>query len=71
MKTVHILTCLAVVCISSNLASDLIVGTSYNARLLWQQKAEYMGWPFKKRVKEVFYSDPGQTPIKVCRTPID
>lgn len=46
-------------------SKDLIVGTSFNNRLLWQQKAEYNAIPLKKRVKEVFYSDPGQQIIKV------
>lgn len=45
---------------------DLIVGSSYNNRLIWQQKAEYNAIPLKKRVKEVFFSDPGQQIIKVC-----
>ncbi|GBP45665.1 hypothetical protein EVAR_35932_1 [Eumeta japonica] len=43
---------------------DLIVGTSYNGRLIWQEKAEYNAIPLKKRVKEVFFSDPGQQIIK-------
>ncbi|KAG6457288.1 uncharacterized protein LOC119190417 [Manduca sexta] len=43
---------------------DLIVGTSFNNRLLFQEKAEYNAIPLKKRVKEVFFSDPGQQIIK-------
>ncbi|XP_013196664.2 probable salivary secreted peptide [Amyelois transitella] len=43
---------------------DLVVGTSYQNRLIWQQKAEYNAIPLKKRVKEVFFSDPGQQIIK-------
>nr|WJJ70442.1 venom protein U-MPTX.18-Mc29 [Megalopyge crispata] len=53
---------LAVIC--SSYCKDLIVGTSFNHRLLWQQKVEYNAIPLKKRVKEVFYSDPGQQIIK-------
>ncbi|XP_063621142.1 uncharacterized protein LOC134793487 [Cydia splendana] len=45
-------------------SKDLIVGTSFNSRLLWQEKAEYNAIPLKKRVKEVFFSDPGQQIIK-------
>lgn len=55
---------LALTCISCCWARDLIVGTSYNTRLTWQTRADYMGIPFKKRVKEVFYSDPGQQIIR-------
>ncbi|KAF9802422.1 hypothetical protein SFRURICE_009104 [Spodoptera frugiperda] len=64
MKCVVALSVFVLISISSCLASDLIIGTTYNARLTWQQKADYMGIPFKKRVKEVFYSDPGQQIIK-------
>ncbi|XP_075969574.1 uncharacterized protein LOC142972379 [Anticarsia gemmatalis] len=64
MKCVLLLSIIALVAISSCVASDLIVGTSYNAHLTWQQKADYMAFPFKKRVKEVFYSDAGQQIIR-------
>ncbi|KAJ8722728.1 hypothetical protein PYW07_003908 [Mythimna separata] len=64
MKCVLALSVFVLIAISSCVASDLIIGTSYNGRLIWQQKAEYMGIPFKKRVKEVFYADPGQQVIK-------
>ncbi|XP_049867987.1 probable salivary secreted peptide [Pectinophora gossypiella] len=53
---------LAFVCVTQ--CKDLIVGSSFNNRLLWQQKAEYNAIPLKKRVKEVFFSDPGQQIIK-------
>lgn len=49
---------LSLVCVIQ--CKDLIVGTSFNKRLLWQEKAEYNAIPLKKRVKEVFFSDPGQ-----------
>ncbi|CAH2259267.1 jg10024 [Pararge aegeria aegeria] len=42
----------------------MTVGTSYNTRLIWQEKSNYMAIPFKKRVKEVFYSDPAQQTIR-------
>uniref|UniRef100_A0A2A4JWT1 Uncharacterized protein n=1 Tax=Heliothis virescens TaxID=7102 RepID=A0A2A4JWT1_HELVI len=64
MKCVLLLSIFVLISISSCIANDLIIGTSYNTRLVWQQKAEYWGIPFKKRVKEVFYSDPGQQIIK-------
>ncbi|KAJ2952762.1 hypothetical protein O0L34_g7122 [Tuta absoluta] len=64
MKSIVILSFVVLICVSSSLAKDLIVGTSFNNRLLWQQKAEYNAIPFKKRVKEVFFSDPGQQIIK-------
>ncbi|XP_049867332.1 probable salivary secreted peptide [Pectinophora gossypiella] len=64
MKSIYILGVLVLVCVSSCVGKDLIVGNSFNTRLLWQQKAEYMGIPFKKRVKEVFFSDPGQQVIR-------
>lgn len=57
---------LSVICLSE--CKDLIVGTTYNNRLLWQQKVEYNAIPLKKRVKEVFYSDPGQQIIKVNKS---
>ncbi|KAM3963522.1 uncharacterized protein ACR2FA_002453 [Aphomia sociella] len=63
-STYFLLGVLTLMCISSCYAKDLILGTSYNTRLTWQQKAEYMGIPFKKRVKEVFYSDPSQQIIR-------
>lgn len=65
MKSILLLSLIVVVCLSSSVAKDLIVGTSYNARLTWQQKADYMAIPFKKRVKEMFYSDPAQQIIRV------
>ncbi|KAH9630701.1 hypothetical protein HF086_003992 [Spodoptera exigua] len=68
MKCVLALSVFVLIAISSCFANDLIIGTSYNARLSWQHKAEYMGIPFKKRVKEVFYSDPGQQIIKEAKS---
>ncbi|CAG9785715.1 unnamed protein product [Diatraea saccharalis] len=64
MKTalVFLVVLLSVICVSH--CKDLIVGTSFNNRLLWQQKVEYNAIPLKKRVKEVFFSDPGQQIIK-------
>ncbi|XP_026315463.1 probable salivary secreted peptide [Hyposmocoma kahamanoa] len=64
MKTAPILliVLLSIICLSE--CKDLIVGTTYNNRLLWQQKVEYNAIPLKKRVKEVFYSDPGQQIFK-------
>ncbi|CAH0720815.1 unnamed protein product, partial [Brenthis ino] len=50
--------------VSTCWARDMIVGTSFNTRLVWQQKVEYRSIPFKKRVKEVFYADPGQQIIR-------
>ncbi|VVD04572.1 unnamed protein product [Leptidea sinapis] len=64
MRTASILFVVLVSCICACYCKDLIVGTSFNGRLLWQEKAEYNSIPFKKRVKEVFYSDPGQQVIK-------
>ncbi|XP_063822588.1 probable salivary secreted peptide [Ostrinia nubilalis] len=52
----------AVICLGQ--CKDLITGTSFNNRLIWQQKVEYNAIPLKKRVKEVFYSDAGQQTIK-------
>lgn len=65
MKCVLALSVFVLISISSCVANDLMIGTSYNGRLTWQQKAEYMGIPFKKRVKEVFFSDPTQQIIRV------
>ncbi|KOB73260.1 Hyccin [Operophtera brumata] len=65
MKSMLLLCLIALVCVSSAVARDLIVGTSYNARLIHQQKAEYMGIPFKKRVKEIFFSDAAQQIIRI------
>lgn len=56
---------LSLVCVIQ--CKDLIVGTSFNKRLLWQEKAEYNAIPLKKRVKEVFFSDPGQQLIMVSQ----
>lgn len=67
MKSLILLSAVLLLCLSTCWATDLIIGSSYNARLTWQQKAEYMAIPFKKRVKEVFYSDPSQQIIKVSR----
>lgn len=64
MKSALLLSVVALIAISSCVAMDLIVGTSYNGRLTWQQKASYMSIPFKKRVKEVFYSDQSQQIIR-------
>nr|WEY07726.1 putative salivary secreted peptide 2 [Ephestia kuehniella] len=50
------------VCVAES--KDLIVGTNLSNRLLWQQKVEYNSIPLKKRVKEEFFSDPGQQIIK-------
>lgn len=54
---------LSIICLGQ--CKDLIVGTSFNNRLIWQQKIEYNAIPLKKRVKEAFYSDAGQQIIKV------
>ncbi|OWR41766.1 uncharacterized protein LOC116768578 [Danaus plexippus] len=64
MKTAHIVFVVLVSFLCVCHCKDLIVGTSFNNRLLWQEKAEYNAIPLKKRVKEVFYSDPGQQIIK-------
>lgn len=65
MKFIFLCVALALLCVSSSLASDLIAGTSYQGRLIWQEKCEYMAYPFVKREKNVFFSDPGQQIIKV------
>lgn len=65
MRMLIFLSFLVLFFLSTCWARDMIVGTSYNTRLVWQQKAEYRSIPFKKRVKEVFYSDPGQQIIRV------
>ncbi|XP_052737706.1 probable salivary secreted peptide [Bicyclus anynana] len=64
MRYLLLLSLVAAVVLSTCLAHDLTVGTSYNTRLIFQQKANYMAIPFKKRVKEVFFSDPGLQTIK-------
>ncbi|CAH2076362.1 unnamed protein product, partial [Iphiclides podalirius] len=64
MKTAFVLLIVVVAWIGDAYCKDLIVGTSFNNRLLWQEKAEYNAIPLKKRVKEVFFSDPGQQIIK-------
>ncbi|XP_045768847.1 probable salivary secreted peptide [Maniola jurtina] len=64
MKSVYIFLVVFTSCVYVSYCKDLIVGTSFNNRLIWQQKAEYNSIPFKKRVKEVFFSDPGQQIIK-------
>ncbi|KAJ2942638.1 hypothetical protein O0L34_g2107 [Tuta absoluta] len=64
MKTVPVLCIVLLALVGDSYCKDLIVGTSFNNRLLWQQKAEYNAIPLKKRVKEVFFSDPGQQIIK-------
>ncbi|XP_053612447.1 probable salivary secreted peptide [Plodia interpunctella] len=63
MKLVALSACVLIfVCVAE--CKDLIVGTNLSNRLLWQQKVEYNAIPLKKRVKEEFYSDPGQQIIK-------
>ncbi|XP_045785219.1 uncharacterized protein LOC123880886 [Maniola jurtina] len=64
MKFFVLLSFVVLVSLSTCWGHDLIVGTSFNTRLIWQQKANYMAIPFKKRVKEIFYSDPGQQIIR-------
>lgn len=65
MKVSPVLLIVLLSCVCVSYCKDLIVGTSFNNRLAWQEKAEYNSIPFKKRVKEIFYSDPGQQIIKV------
>lgn len=67
MKTTAILFIVFLACISVTYGKDLITGTSFNGRLIWQEKVEYNAIPLKKRVKEVFFSDPGQQLIKVSK----
>ncbi|KAI8435007.1 hypothetical protein MSG28_003445 [Choristoneura fumiferana] len=43
---------------------DLVVGTSYSNRLVWRIKANHLPFPFRKRVKEYFYSSPDQQLIR-------
>ncbi|CAH1646673.1 unnamed protein product [Spodoptera littoralis] len=64
MKTapVFLVVLLSIICVVH--CKDLIVGSSFNNRLIHQEKAEYNAIPLKKRVKEVFFSDPGQQIIK-------
>ncbi|VVC89886.1 unnamed protein product [Leptidea sinapis] len=64
MRLLLLLSLVFLICMTQSWATDLTIGTSYNTRLVWQQKSEYMAIPFKKRVKEVFYADPGQQIIK-------
>ncbi|XP_045447366.1 probable salivary secreted peptide [Melitaea cinxia] len=63
MKTVSLLFIVLASCVCFSYCKDLIVGTSFNHRLIWQEKAEYNAIPLKKRVKEVFFADPGQQKI--------
>lgn len=65
MRVVVLLSFVILFFVSTCWARDMIVGTSFNTQLIWQQKAEYRAIPFKKRVKEVFYSNPGQQNIRV------
>lgn len=65
MRVVVLLSFVILFFVSTCWARDMIVGTSFNTQLIWQQKAEYRAIPFKKRVKEVFYSNPGLQPIRV------
>ncbi|KAG6457410.1 hypothetical protein O3G_MSEX010286 [Manduca sexta] len=64
MKSIQFMCLTLLIYISSCMGRDMMVGTSYNAQLVWHQKAEYAGIPFMKRVKEMFYSDPSQKIIK-------
>lgn len=65
MKSILVLCVIFAFYLSDSHCKDLIIGTSFNNRLIWQEKAEYNSIPLKKRVKEVFFSDPGQQIIKV------
>lgn len=65
MKTAAVLLVVALSCICVSESKDLIIGTSFNNRLIFQEKAEYNAIPLKKRVKEVFFSDAAQQIIKV------
>lgn len=65
MRSLLFLLAVVLACVSVSHAKDLIVGTSFNNRLLHQVKEEYNAIPLKKRVKEFFFSDPGQQVIKV------
>lgn len=65
MRLLILLSLLALACVSTCWARDLIVGSIYNSRLAWQEKANYMSIPFKKRVKNVFWSNPAQQLIRV------
>lgn len=71
MKAAPALFIVLVSCVCVSFCKDLIVGTSFNNRLAHQEKAEYNAIPLKKRVKEVFFSDPGQQIIKVNIETID
>ncbi|KAJ0180516.1 hypothetical protein K1T71_003920 [Dendrolimus kikuchii] len=64
MKTMPLFGFVILIAISSCVARDLVVGSSYNAHLVWQQHADYYAFPFVKRVKDIFYSDPSQRIIK-------
>jgi hypothetical protein len=62
----HELVLLAVVlCVSTCNSNDLIVGSIYQATLIWVGKVDYMFIPFMKRNKDIFYADPAQQVIKV------
>lgn len=62
MKNITIILLLAVV--ASCVARDLVIGSSYGAHLAWRTKVNAMAFPFKKRVREVFYWNPEQIPIR-------
>ncbi|KPI96788.1 hypothetical protein RR46_04913 [Papilio xuthus] len=64
MRSIILLSYVILLCLSTCYGRDLVLGTTLNTRLVWQQKAEYMGIPFRKRVKEVFYSDPAMQVIR-------
>ncbi|CAG9783733.1 unnamed protein product [Diatraea saccharalis] len=64
MKSLLFLSVTAIVLLSTCYGRDLVLGTSYNTRLINLKRIEYMAIPFKKRVKEYFYSDPGLQIIK-------
>ncbi|VVD04571.1 unnamed protein product [Leptidea sinapis] len=70
MKIALIFVITLVYCFCAVYCKDLILGTSYNNRIIFQEKAEYNAIPLKKRVKEIFYSNPDQHIIKLkpCRT---
>ncbi|XP_013196662.1 probable salivary secreted peptide [Amyelois transitella] len=64
MKLLPVLAICGLVLVSVVESKDLIVGTNLSNRLIWQHKVEYNSIPLKKRVKEEFFSDPGQQIIK-------
>lgn len=65
MKSLFVLTLVAIFCINNIQTTDLLLGNTVGAQLAYMENVSLASVPFTVRVKNVFYNNDRNLPIKV------